>query len=165
MLSLPSRLASQLVVRQATRASRMALPPETWEQPSLVSGLSDAPWLNRRRHGSLYSIIEYESTSHLLPIPYFARTVGVESQPTATFSNTPPYRYQIKPLLLGGKETKLKRLNKHHGRLLGENYGYRTLNCGYRTPPDPVCVCVCMCVHRSVSRIVPWGCAAGRVCA
>jgi hypothetical protein len=30
------------------------------EQPSLSSGLSDAPWLNRRRPGSLYSIIEYE---------------------------------------------------------------------------------------------------------
>jgi hypothetical protein len=30
------------------------------EQPSLSSGLSDAPWLNSRRPGSLYSIIEYE---------------------------------------------------------------------------------------------------------
>ena len=27
------------------------------------AGLSDAPWLNRRRPGSLYSIIEYESSS------------------------------------------------------------------------------------------------------
>ena len=40
--------------------SRIVLPPETGEQPSLLSGLSDAPWLNRRRPGSLYSIIEYE---------------------------------------------------------------------------------------------------------
>jgi hypothetical protein len=32
----------------------------TGEQPSLSSGLSDAPWLNRRRPGSLFSIIEYE---------------------------------------------------------------------------------------------------------
>ena len=38
----------------------VGLPPETGEQPSLSSGLSDAPWLNRRRPGSLYSIIEYE---------------------------------------------------------------------------------------------------------
>ena len=36
----------------------IVLPPETGEQPSLSSGLSDAPWLNRRRPGSLYSIIE-----------------------------------------------------------------------------------------------------------
>jgi hypothetical protein len=40
--------------------SRIVLPPETGEQPSLSSGLSDAPWLNRRRPGSLYSILEYE---------------------------------------------------------------------------------------------------------
>jgi hypothetical protein len=40
--------------------SRIVLPPETGEQPSLSSGLSDAPWLIRRRPGSLYSIIEYE---------------------------------------------------------------------------------------------------------
>ena len=40
--------------------SRIVLPPETGEQPSLSSGLSDAPWLNRRRPGSLYSIIECE---------------------------------------------------------------------------------------------------------
>jgi hypothetical protein len=40
--------------------SLIVLPPETGEQPSLSSGLSDAPWLNRRRPGSLYSIIEYE---------------------------------------------------------------------------------------------------------
>jgi hypothetical protein len=32
----------------------------TGEQPSLSSVLSDAPWLNRRRPGSLYSIVEYE---------------------------------------------------------------------------------------------------------
>ena len=32
--------------------SRIVLPPETGEQPSLSSGLSDAPWLNRRRPGS-----------------------------------------------------------------------------------------------------------------
>jgi len=38
--------------------SRIVLPPETGEQPSLSSGLSDAPWLDRRRPGSLYSIIE-----------------------------------------------------------------------------------------------------------
>jgi hypothetical protein len=31
---------------------RIVLPPETVEQPSLSSGLSDAPWLNRRRPGS-----------------------------------------------------------------------------------------------------------------
>jgi len=30
---------------------------------SLSSGLSDALWLNRRRHWSLYSIIEYKQTS------------------------------------------------------------------------------------------------------
>ena len=40
--------------------SRIVLPQETGEQPSLSSGLSDVPWLNRRRPGSLYSIIEYE---------------------------------------------------------------------------------------------------------
>jgi len=34
--------------------SRIVLPPETGEQRSLSSGLSDAPWLNRRRPGSLY---------------------------------------------------------------------------------------------------------------
>ena len=33
---------------------------------SLSSGLSDAPWLNRRRPGSLYSIIEYEEILLLL---------------------------------------------------------------------------------------------------
>ncbi len=38
--------------------SRILLPPETGDQPSLSSGLSDAPWLSRRRPGSLYSIIE-----------------------------------------------------------------------------------------------------------
>ncbi len=32
-------------------------------KPSLSSGLSDAPWLNRRRPGSLYSIIEYDKSS------------------------------------------------------------------------------------------------------
>ena len=32
--------------------SRIVLPPETGEQPSLSSGLSDAPCLNRRRPGS-----------------------------------------------------------------------------------------------------------------
>ena len=37
--------------------SRVVLPPETGEQPSLSSGLSDAPWLNRSRPGSLYRII------------------------------------------------------------------------------------------------------------
>ena len=36
--------------------SWIVLPPETGEQPSLSSGLSDAPWLNRRRPGSLYSV-------------------------------------------------------------------------------------------------------------
>ncbi len=48
---------------QTARASTVGssyVPPETGEQPSLSSGLSDAPWLNRRRPGSLYSIIEYE---------------------------------------------------------------------------------------------------------
>ena len=40
--------------------SRIVPPPETGEQPSLSSGLSDAPLLNRRRPGSLYSIITYE---------------------------------------------------------------------------------------------------------
>jgi hypothetical protein len=43
--------------------SRIVLPQETGEQPSLSSGLSDAPWLNRRRPGSLYSIIEYDKSS------------------------------------------------------------------------------------------------------
>jgi hypothetical protein len=33
--------------------SRIVLPPETGEQPSLSSGWSDAPCLNRRRPGSL----------------------------------------------------------------------------------------------------------------
>jgi hypothetical protein len=38
---------------------RIVLPPETGEQPSLLlEYLSDAPWLNRSRPGSLYSIIE-----------------------------------------------------------------------------------------------------------
>jgi hypothetical protein len=36
---------------------QIILPPETGEQPSLSSGWSDAPWLNRRRPGSLYSIV------------------------------------------------------------------------------------------------------------
>jgi hypothetical protein len=40
--------------------SRIVLPPETGEQPSLSSGLSDAPWPDRWCPGSLYSIIEYE---------------------------------------------------------------------------------------------------------
>jgi hypothetical protein len=39
---------------------RIILPSETKEQPALSSGLSAMPWLNRRRPGSLYSIIEYE---------------------------------------------------------------------------------------------------------
>jgi hypothetical protein len=49
--------------------SRIVLPPETGEQPSLSSGLSDAPWLNGRRPGSLYSIIEYEYPPPPLPPP------------------------------------------------------------------------------------------------
>ena len=40
--------------------SRIVLPPETGEQPSLSSGLGDASWLNRWRPESLYSIIGYE---------------------------------------------------------------------------------------------------------
>ena len=50
------------VVDVQDEPSRIVLPPETGEQPSLLSGLSDAPWLNRRRPGSLYShgIIEYK---------------------------------------------------------------------------------------------------------
>jgi len=36
--------------------SRIVLPLETGEQPSLSSGLSDAPWLNRMPPGSLYSV-------------------------------------------------------------------------------------------------------------
>ena len=40
--------------------SRIVLPLETGEQPSLSSGLSDAHWLNRRRPGSLCNFIEYE---------------------------------------------------------------------------------------------------------
>jgi hypothetical protein len=48
--------------------SRIVLPLETGEQPSLSSGLSDAPWLNRRRPGSLYSIIEYEPGPLLLRV-------------------------------------------------------------------------------------------------
>ena len=39
--------------------SRIVLLPETGEQSSLSSGLRDTPWLNRRRPGSLCSIIEY----------------------------------------------------------------------------------------------------------
>ena len=42
--------------------SHSVLPPETGEQPSLSSGLSDAPWLYRRRPGSLCIIIEYSAT-------------------------------------------------------------------------------------------------------
>ena len=38
--------------------SRIVLPPDTGAQPSLSSGLSDAPWLNRRRPGSLNRIIQ-----------------------------------------------------------------------------------------------------------
>jgi hypothetical protein len=49
-----------MIVDGHSEHSRIVLPPETGEQPSLSSGLSDAPWLNRRRPGSLYSIIEYE---------------------------------------------------------------------------------------------------------
>jgi hypothetical protein len=45
---------------------RIILPPETREQPSLSSGWSDAPWLNRRRPGPLY--VEYEI---LLPVNHF----------------------------------------------------------------------------------------------
>ena len=37
--------------------SRIILPPETGEQPSLSSGWSDAPWLNRSRPGSLYLFV------------------------------------------------------------------------------------------------------------
>jgi hypothetical protein len=37
-----------------------SVPQETGEQSSLSSDWSDAPCLNRRRHGSLYSIVEYE---------------------------------------------------------------------------------------------------------
>jgi hypothetical protein len=40
------------------------------EQPSLSSGLSDAPWLHRRSHGSLYSNIEYDK---LLLLKLFQR--------------------------------------------------------------------------------------------
>ncbi|MFN9941928.1 MAG: hypothetical protein ACK56I_20880, partial [bacterium] len=40
--------------------SQIVVPPETGEKPSLLSVLSDAPWLNRRHPGSLSSIIEYE---------------------------------------------------------------------------------------------------------
>jgi len=43
--------------------SRIVLPSDTGEQPSLSSGLSDASWLNRRHPGSLYSIIEYDKSS------------------------------------------------------------------------------------------------------
>jgi hypothetical protein len=46
--------------------SQIVLLPETGEQPSLSSGLSDAPWLNSRRPGSLYSIIEHEEILLLL---------------------------------------------------------------------------------------------------
>jgi hypothetical protein len=36
-------------VNESYEQSRVVLPLETGEQPSLSSGLSDAPWLNRRR--------------------------------------------------------------------------------------------------------------------
>ena len=52
--------------------SRIVLPPETGEQPSLSSGLSDAPWFNRRRPGSLYSIIEIRILL-LLPLGLLGR--------------------------------------------------------------------------------------------
>jgi len=40
------------------------------QQPSLSSGLSDAPWLNRRRPGSLYSPPPPPPPGVLLPGPY-----------------------------------------------------------------------------------------------
>jgi hypothetical protein len=44
-----------------TEQGRIVLPPETGEQPSLLlEYLSDAPWLDRKRPGSLDSIIDYE---------------------------------------------------------------------------------------------------------
>jgi hypothetical protein len=46
--------------------SQIILLPETGEQPSLSSGLSDAPWLNSRRPGSLCSILEHEEILLLL---------------------------------------------------------------------------------------------------
>jgi hypothetical protein len=46
--------------RESSEQSMIVLPQETGEQPSLSSGLSDAPWLNHRSPGSLYSIVEYE---------------------------------------------------------------------------------------------------------
>jgi hypothetical protein len=42
------------------KQSRTVLAAETGEKPSLSSGLSDAPWLNRRRPGPLYSVVECE---------------------------------------------------------------------------------------------------------
>jgi hypothetical protein len=46
--------------------SRIVLPPETGEQPSLSSGLSDAPWLNRRPgFKSVYPC----SLASLFPLP------------------------------------------------------------------------------------------------
>ena len=48
---------------------RIILPPETGEKPSLSSGWSDTPWLNHRRPGSLYSIVEYEKILLLLLLP------------------------------------------------------------------------------------------------
>jgi len=65
---------SPIVLLNANKSSSGRFPPQALalrpasllrlllsrEQPSLSSGLSDAPWLNRSRPGSLYSIIEYE---------------------------------------------------------------------------------------------------------
>jgi hypothetical protein len=54
----PSVYSKQsLMVRTFQRNTRQQ---ETGEKPSLSSVLIDAPWLNRRRPGSLYSIVEYE---------------------------------------------------------------------------------------------------------
>ena len=47
--------------------SRIVLPQEIGEKPSLSSGLSDMPWINSRRPGFLYSIIEYEKSSSSPP--------------------------------------------------------------------------------------------------
>jgi len=60
--------------------SWIVLPPETGDQPSLSSGLSYAPWLNRSL-GSLYhdSIIEYEKRNPPPPPPPCGSTGSLET--------------------------------------------------------------------------------------
>jgi hypothetical protein len=55
-------ISSTSVYRGSNRGeqSQIVLPQEAGEKPLLSSDLSDTPWINHRRPGSLYNIIEYE---------------------------------------------------------------------------------------------------------